>query len=150
MSRSESLLFFSASANCALQRYPCSCNWPIGTKGFSLVFRRNFSLKVSSLTLGSGLKPSISGGWEKSNGRGPGGNVWAVCSGTAGAGADAMLTLGWMNQWVRRGTEQVHIRLHFDPNFHSKGPFHILNIKNETQIKYKITVTRACTHTRGF
>lgn len=72
---------------------PCLYNSPIGTNGFSLVFRRNFSLNVSSLILGKGLKPSMTGGWEKSNGTGTDGDVFGVCSGAAGAAAAAMLTL---------------------------------------------------------
>lgn len=69
------------------------CNSPIGTNGFSLVFLINLSLKVSSLDFGKGLKPSITGGWEKSNGTGADDGILGVCGATAGVVASAMSTL---------------------------------------------------------
>lgn len=65
-------------------RAPAVPKQPIGTKGFSLVFRINFSLKVSSLTLGRGLKPSIIGGRSKSKGMEEESEDSPFCSGAAG------------------------------------------------------------------
>lgn len=53
----------------------------------------NFSLRVSSLTLGKGLNPSITGGWEKSKGIVPVGDIFGVWSATAGVVAAAMFAL---------------------------------------------------------
>lgn len=68
------------------------CNSPKGTKGFSLDFRINFSLNDSSLFLGSGVKPSITGGWEKSNGTPAVGGILTDCSGVTGEVVAAMFT----------------------------------------------------------
>lgn len=67
------------------------CNWPMGTKGFSLVLRMNFCWNVSSLTLGSGLKPSITGGRSKSKGTGPESEVSPLGWGAVCAEGAAML-----------------------------------------------------------
>lgn len=56
-----------------------------------MVFRINFSLKVSSLTLGSGLKPSIIGGRSKSKDTEEGSEVSPCCLGAAGAEDAAIL-----------------------------------------------------------
>lgn len=55
---------------------PALCNSPIGTKGFSLVFLINLSLNPSSVCRGKGVKPSITGGLEISNGIDPWGDVF--------------------------------------------------------------------------
>lgn len=81
-------------------------NSPIGTNGFSLVFLINFSLKVSSLVLGKGVKPSMTGGWEKSNGTGPDDAALGICC----VVASAMSVVKSKN---RRGTGRAHFRSHF-------------------------------------
>lgn len=83
------------------------CNSPIGTNGFSLVFLANFSLNVSSLVLGKGLKPSMFGAWDISNGTVPGGAAPGVCSATPGVAAAAMLTLAM----TTRKSQELHFRL---------------------------------------
>lgn len=53
----------------------------------------NFSLKVSSLTLGSGLKPSIIGGRSKSKGTEFESEVLTFWSGAVGTEEAAMMDL---------------------------------------------------------
>lgn len=65
---------------------------PIGTNGFSLVFRMNLSLKLSSLGRGRGEKPWITGGSEKLKAPATGGAVLAAeASCCTGEDAAAMM-----------------------------------------------------------
>lgn len=81
----------------------------------------NFSLKVSSLILGRGLKPSIIGGCEKSNGTGPAADTSALGSDAADVGTAAMLASEeHKRQWAHAGNEEVHFRLHLDLGRHNK------------------------------
>lgn len=114
------------------------CNSPIGTKGFSLVFLINFSLNVSSLCLGSGLKPSMMGGCDRSNATGPCGGAAGVWSGAA---AVAIATLG--KDTRGRDQKKLHFRercfrFKFRPRLQNKS---LLNIMKR---KLGVSVTFAC------
>lgn len=73
-------------------RAPAVPKQPKGTNGFSLVFLLNFSLNVSSRGRDKGVKPSITGGWEKSKATGEldFGTGTRTGSGTAVGAAAAM------------------------------------------------------------